>query len=119
MRSTVFALCLASTTVLAQGTVALPTQTQDVLTDSTIRVTVNLVQVDVTVTDSKGRHVTDLKAQDFEILQDSKPQVITNFSSVTPPRSVSSPVLSTLHQKDTPPLAPEKPQRFPIETLDR
>src|SRR5882672_1178333 len=78
----VFALCLASTTVLAQGTAPLPNQTRDLLPDSTIRVTVNLVQVDVTVTDSEGRHVTDLKAQDFEILQDGRPQVIANFSSV-------------------------------------
>jgi VWFA-related protein len=110
MRSTVFALCLASTTVLAQGTSPLPNQTQDLLPDGTIRVTVNLVQVDVTVTDSKGRHVTDLKPRDFEILQDGKPQVITNFSSVTAPESVTAPVLSTLQQKGTPLLATVKPQ---------
>ena len=40
---------------------------------STIRITVNLVQVDAVVTDSKGRQVTDLKASDFELLQDGKP----------------------------------------------
>ena len=38
--------------------------------DNTIRITVNLVQVDAVVTDSKGKQVTDLEAKDFEILQD-------------------------------------------------
>jgi len=47
-----------------------------------IRVTVNLVQVDAVVTDSKGRQVTDLKAEDFEITEDGRPQKITNFSYI-------------------------------------
>ena len=37
--------------------------------DTTIRITVNLVQVDAVVTDAKNRQVTDLKASDFEIRQ--------------------------------------------------
>jgi VWFA-related protein len=45
-------------------------------------VNVDLVQMDVTVTDSEGRHVTDLTAEDFIILQDHKPREITNFSLV-------------------------------------
>ena len=47
-----------------------------------IRINVNLVQVDAVVTDSKGKPVTDLKAEDFEILQDGKPQMITNFAFI-------------------------------------
>ena len=50
---------------------------------TTIRTNVNLVQVDAIVTDAKDRQVTDLKAGDFEILQDGKPQVITNFSYIS------------------------------------
>jgi len=52
-----------------------------------IRITVNLVQIDAVVTDSKGRQVTNLKPDDFEILEDRRPQRITNFSyvSVAPP----------------------------------
>lgn len=45
-------------------------------------VSVNLVQMDVTATDSNGRHVTDLTADDFVILQDGKPQEITSFSLI-------------------------------------
>jgi VWFA-related protein len=50
-----------------------------------IRIDVNLVQVDTVVTDSRNRRVTDLTAADFELLQDGKPQTITNFSYVTHP----------------------------------
>src|SRR5262249_34216495 len=48
-----------------------------------IRINVNLVQVDAVVTDSQDRPVTNLKASDFEMLQDGKRQNITNFSYVT------------------------------------
>ncbi len=47
-----------------------------------IRITVNLVQVDAVVTDSKGQQITELKPEDFEILEDGRPQKITNFSYV-------------------------------------
>jgi hypothetical protein len=39
-----------------------------------IRIGVNLVQVDPVVTDSKNKNVRNLKAENFEILQDGKPQ---------------------------------------------
>jgi len=47
-----------------------------------IRINVNLVQVDAVVNDAQGRLVEDLKQGDFEILQDGKPQAITNFSYI-------------------------------------
>ncbi len=47
-----------------------------------IRVSVNRVQLEVQTTDSKGHHVTDLRAEDFEILDNGKPQKITNCSYV-------------------------------------
>jgi VWFA-related protein len=50
--------------------------------DKTIRIDVNLVQVAI-VTDAKGRQVTDLKSEDFEILQDGEPQKITHFSYIS------------------------------------
>ena len=42
-----------------------------------IRLGVDLVRVDATVTDERGRHVPDLTAGDFEVLQDGKPQTIS------------------------------------------
>src|SRR5688572_15129192 len=54
-----------------------PTSDQDV-----VRITTNLVQIDAVVT-RDGKLVTDLKAEDFEIYQDGRPQTITNFSYVS------------------------------------
>ena len=41
-----------------------------------------LVQVDAVVTDSANKHISNLKAEDFEVLQDGKPQTITNCSYI-------------------------------------
>jgi VWFA-related protein len=48
-----------------------------------IRITVNLVQVDAVVTDGKGHQVTNLRPEDFEVLEDGRPQTITNFSYIS------------------------------------
>lgn len=66
-------LCALSTQSSAQES---PSQ------EGVIRINVNLVQVDAIVTDSKGKPVTDLTADDFIVLQDGKPQNISNFSFV-------------------------------------
>jgi VWFA-related protein len=51
----------------------------------TLRITVTLVQVDAVVTDSAGRHVSDLTKDDFEILQDGRPRKLTWFRYMPPP----------------------------------
>jgi len=103
------ALCVlaASTLLLAQNS-------------TVIRIDVNLVQVDAVVTDSRNKHVSNLKAEDFEILQDGKPQKITNFSYITaaatpaPRNSVSMTAVPVTDKRATvaappPPPAPLKP----------
>jgi VWFA-related protein len=42
-----------------------------------VRLGVDLVQIDAVVIDKKGHSVTDLVAADFEILQDGRPQTVT------------------------------------------
>ncbi len=59
-----------------------PQALQEQTPDTVIRINVNLVQVDATVVDGKGQPVTDLKKEDFVLLQDGKPQALTNFSFV-------------------------------------
>jgi VWFA-related protein len=56
-------------------------------------VTSTLVQLDAVVTDSKGRHITDLAAEDFQVFEDGKPQKLTNFSYVRVTPEGQPPVL--------------------------
>jgi VWFA-related protein len=51
--------------------------------DQIISVNVDLVNVLFTVADRKGKFITSLTKDDFRILEDNKPQVITNFSNET------------------------------------
>jgi VWFA-related protein len=77
-----------------------------------VRVNVDLVQMDVVVTDAKGNHITDLKPQEFEILENGKPQRITNFSFIPGARIVPTTKTSTNTMpadgagKGAPPMAP-------------
>src|SRR5579863_2885546 len=45
-----------------------------------ISVSTNLVNVDAVVTDNDGNFLRDLKKENFRILEDGKPQIITNFT---------------------------------------
>ncbi|HSK63866.1 MAG TPA: VWA domain-containing protein [Pyrinomonadaceae bacterium] len=81
-----------------------------------VKITTNLVQIDAVVTDRRGKHVTDLRADEVEMLENGKPQKISDFSYIkiarraetaepakqTEPSSVPGP---------TPPLRREQVQR--------
>ena len=58
----------------------------------------NEVIVPVTVTDDKGRFISNLEKKDFQILDEGKPQTINFFS-----RERSQPVVAGL---------PHRPQQF-------
>jgi VWFA-related protein len=79
--SLLFLLALLSfAPVLAQRQTPQPTpQQQETSPDDVVRVTTNLVQVDVVVLDKEGRQVTNLRPEDFEVSEDGKRQPITNF----------------------------------------
>jgi Ca-activated chloride channel family protein len=49
-------------------------------TPTTLRVSVRLINVVATVTDAAGRHVPNLKAEDFTVLEDGVPQKIAHFT---------------------------------------
>jgi len=49
-------------------------------TSTTFKVKVNLVEVRVVVRDAQGRAVGNLKQEDFQLLDNGKPQVISRFS---------------------------------------
>ncbi|MBD0373627.1 MAG: VWA domain-containing protein [Pyrinomonadaceae bacterium] len=102
-----FSICLllfASLEVCAQTPAPAPTPPQGVQPadeDAVVRITTNLIQVDAVVTDSKGRIVTSLKPEDFELLVNGKPQTITNFSLVTTEAAaVEQPVATADRSRD-------------------
>jgi VWFA-related protein len=59
-----------------------PQQTQTPVYESStvLRATTRLVVVDVVATNSKGEPVPDLRAEDFTLLEDGKPQKISGFN---------------------------------------
>lgn len=67
------------TSTIGQTQTPAPQQDSD---DEVVRITTNLVQVDAIVTDKTGKQVTDLRPDEFEILEDGRPQAITNFSYI-------------------------------------
>ncbi|HZL56491.1 MAG TPA: VWA domain-containing protein [Bryobacteraceae bacterium] len=75
MRLSYFWFFLAAILIGGTGRLISQATTQDPV----IRVSVDLVQVDATVTDSQGHHVADLKPGDFTILEDGRLQKITYF----------------------------------------
>ena len=88
-------------------------QQQNTPADEVVRITTNLVQVDAVVVDKDGRPATDLQAEDFEILEEGRPQPITNFSfiSTSPPATTSPAAAATIappagNKKGTPPVPP-------------
>jgi VWFA-related protein len=60
-----------------------------------VKITTNLVQIDAVVTDRKGNHVTDLRADEVEMLENGKPQKITDFSYIKLARPAASAVATT------------------------
>ena len=60
------------------------------------RSTVDVVEIDAFVVDKDGNPVTDLTEDDFEVLEDGKPQEITSFAVVNIPiETTVRPVIST------------------------
>src|SRR6478609_9240305 len=103
LRPGVVLVALASALSQAQNPQPAPAQESPDM--PVLRVTVNLVQVDAVVTDSKGKQITNLTADDFELLQDGKPQKITKFSyiSTTAPTPAAAAPKPATPVKGTPP----------------
>jgi VWFA-related protein len=61
---------------------------------------VDAVQIDAFVTDRDGNPVSNLTADDFEVLEDNKPQLITSFSEVNIPIRQPEPFSETAPEPD-------------------
>ena len=69
-------------------------------------VDVRVINVEVVVTDGKGRPVTGLTREDFELLEDGKPVPITHFYA--PPSAAEAPA-APVPESSAPPAAPAAP----------
>ena len=78
--ATVVSLCLL-VSISAQQQEPSRQQNKPEETD-VVRITTNLVQVDATITDKSGRQITDLRPEEFEVMQDGKSQTVTHLSYI-------------------------------------
>lgn len=104
--SLVALLFIFSTSVFSQTA---PTKIDDV-----VKITTTLIQLDVTVTDSKGKPIQDLKPDEIEIFENGQKQVISNFSFVS---TVKYPKNDNPAQTDL--LVPYKPSKINPEQVRR
>jgi VWFA-related protein len=105
---------------LAFTGVAQPFQVQTPGQETVIRIDVDLVQVDAVVTNSRDEPVTNLKAEDFVILQDGKPQEISHFDFVRTkdPKPPASAIKTDTKEKYSP-VAPPPPMPLKREKIRR
>jgi VWFA-related protein len=81
--------------------------------DDVVRVRSNEVRLDVVVKDKKGRPIRDLKAGDFEVLEDGLPQKIESFRFVSRESATPGVVIEAKDNKSAPgpttiPTAPKR-----------
>lgn len=86
---TIFSLIISVSGQKPTASPAPPPEQPD--SDTVVRITANLVQVDAVVTDDKGKLVTDLRPEEIEIREDDRPQKITHFSFVAVEPSATKP----------------------------
>jgi VWFA-related protein len=81
-------------------------------TPATFKVSVNLVLVRVVVRDNDGKVVTNLKKEDFQLVDERKPQIISSFSMETPASHVPTVGSGEAAPEGTPVKPADLPQRF-------
>lgn len=100
-------VCTLSAAVFSQDPKPLPTPPDD---GDVVKISTNLIQIDVAVTDAKGKPVTDLRPDEIEILENGVRQPITSFSFI----SGKKPAAATPATKDAIPIpnAPLRPEQI-------
>src|SRR6266849_541714 len=107
--------CLSLLVTSAVFLTAIPVQSQDKkqtksADDDVIKVTSNLVNLDVIVKDKKGKAITDLKPEDFTVFENGMPQKIEFFdSTLTSGNEAAQPIAATGSTESK----PRTPSGFP------
>ena len=76
-------------------------------TSAPFRTAVDVVTVDVTVTDAAGRMLPDLERDEFVVFEDNRPQTIMLFQNVSVPLTVSLLIDSSASMQESLPVAKE------------
>lgn len=85
-------------------------QSQKKQAEETLRIRTELVQIDVAVKDQKGALVRDLKREDFEVLEDGKPQQVTQFAIGS--ANLPTPYLNSRRAGEPSPVATQAPAKL-------
>lgn len=67
----------------AVGQVSTPAPTPTPVDNDVVKISTNLIRVDVTVTDSKGKAISDLRPEEIEIYENGQKQKITGLTYVS------------------------------------
>jgi Ca-activated chloride channel homolog len=87
MRLVLCVVLAAGVALIAEQQPAAPAPPQEKA--QVFRASVELVSLNVTVTDSQGRYVTDLEQQDFSVFEDGSKQELTFFNKTNLPIALS------------------------------
>ncbi|MEO7674568.1 MAG: VWA domain-containing protein, partial [Pyrinomonadaceae bacterium] len=68
--------------------IAVPSPTKQADDADVVKITTSLIQIDVTVTDKKGKIITDLRRDEIEIYENGQKQNISNFNFFSNVREV-------------------------------
>ncbi|HET9792539.1 MAG TPA: VWA domain-containing protein, partial [Candidatus Angelobacter sp.] len=82
----IFAAVLAGPSAAQSG----DQKSEVVPSDTVLRANTRLVVTDVVATDGNGKPVTDLKPEDFKVLENGRPQHVAHFSFHQPAAQVAS-----------------------------
>ena len=88
MTNTFRTIAVAVATVMIAGAATNAQQSSQTKPGFVFRTSVDLINVTATVTDSQGRFVPGLRAEDFEVYEDGRLQTITQFDSERVPVSL-------------------------------
>lgn len=84
--------------IAAQEPQSTPPTAQD--DGDVVKISTNLIQFDVTVTNKNGEQITDLKPEDFEVFENGKSQEVTNLSYVSVASKTKTDLSRTKQQKN-------------------
>src|ERR1044072_2890112 len=82
-----------------------------------VRISTNLIQIDVTVLDKNGKLVTDLTPNDFELYENGEKQQISNFSLIT--RTAGGATIDGVKPGAAGPMGPAGNVPVPVTQLKR